>query len=75
MGCASGREFRWRREGMSWGIIKMRKFEREKKKVSERKRKKKKKKKMMKVCDEIKKRKKKKKKVKYKRNIILVKIS
>jgi hypothetical protein len=24
-----GREFRWRREGVSWGIIKMRKSERE----------------------------------------------
>jgi hypothetical protein len=24
-----GREFRWRREGASWGIIKMRKSERE----------------------------------------------
>jgi hypothetical protein len=29
VGCAWGREFRWRREGVSWGIIKMRKSERE----------------------------------------------
>lgn len=71
MGCAWGREFRWRKEGVSWGIIKMRKSEREpeerkKKKVSERKIKKKKK--MRKVCNEIKR----KKKVKDKRNIILI---
>jgi hypothetical protein len=44
-----GREIRWRRDGVSWGIIKwenLRENRKRKKKVSERKRKKKKKRKV-----------------------------